>query len=97
VPGHHYHDVDVVVSTRTSKYRVHVVETWGSAQGYDEEHGRREAIGRGETVEEAIQDARERASNAGIECEWLEQAICAAEDACESGVGNRRTSAGNCQ
>lgn len=83
VPGQQYHDVDVVVSTRSDKFRVHICESWGSAQGYDEEHGRREAIGRGDSIREAIEDARERAARAGIETEYLEQALSLAEDAAE--------------
>lgn len=83
VPGHQYHDVDVVVSERGEKFRCHVVESWGSAQGYDEEHGRREAIGRGDSIRGAIDDARGRAKDAGIECEYLEQALSLAEDSAE--------------
>ena len=81
VPGHQYHDVDVVISERDGKFRCHVVESWGSAQGYDEEHGRREAIGRGDSISQAVEDARSRAKDAGIECEYLEQALSKAEDA----------------
>ena len=81
VPGHQYHDVDVCVSrTPQGGYRVHVVESWGSAQGYDEEHGRREAIGRGDSVEDAAENATDRASRAGIETEYLTQAMSKAED-----------------
>lgn len=82
--GSHYHDVDVVVSRskRTGDaYRVHVVELWGSAQGYDEEHGRREAIGRGDSVRAACEEARRRAAAAGIPCDYLETALSRAEDA----------------
>lgn len=86
VPGHQYHDVDVVVSERNGKYRCHVCEVWGSAQGYDEEHGRREAIGRGDTIREAVMDARSRANDAGIETEYLEQALSNAEDVAEEAV-----------
>lgn len=86
VPGHQYRDVDVVVSARGDKYRVHVVESWGSAQGYDEEHGRREVIGRGESVREAVEDARQRAKDAGIGCEWLEQSLTQAQDAAEEAI-----------
>jgi hypothetical protein len=57
-----------------------VVESWGSAQGYDEEHGRREVIGRGTIVETATEDARVRARDAGITYEYLEQALSLAED-----------------
>lgn len=80
VPGHSYQDVDVVISRRGDKYRCHVVQSWGSAQGYDEEHGRREAIGRGDSIESAVLNARRRAGAAGIACEYLEQALCKAED-----------------
>lgn len=83
VPGHQYSDVDVVVSERNGKYRCHVVQSWGSAQGYDEEHGRREAIGRGDSIRAACDDARQRAHAAGITCEYLEQALSKAEDAAE--------------
>lgn len=83
VPGHQYHDVDVVISERSGKFRCHVVESWGSAQGYDEEHGRREAIGRGETIRAAVSDARTRSRDSGITCEYLEQALSMAEDAAE--------------
>jgi hypothetical protein len=88
VPGHQYHDVDVVVSRRGEKFRVHVVESWGSAQGYDEEHGRREAIGRGDSIRDAVRDARGRAKEAGIVCEYLEQSLSKAEDAAEEEVAN---------
>ena len=86
VPGHQYRDVDVVVSRKGDKYRVHVVESWGSAQGYDEEHGRREAIGRGDSIREAISNARRRAKDCGIETEYLEQSLCKAEDAAEEAI-----------
>ena len=81
VPGHHYHDVDVVISERRGKYRCHVVESWGSSQGYDEEHGRREVIGRGDSIEAAADDARRESVSAGIECEYLVQAVSLSVDA----------------
>lgn len=88
-PGHHYHDVDVVVSrAKNDSIRVHICESWGSCQGYDEEHGRREAIGRGESIRSACQDARSRAKAAGITCEYLEQAMSLAEDAAEEAVAD---------
>lgn len=83
VPGHQYHDVDVVISRKGDNFRCHVCESWGSAQGYDEEHGRREAIGRGASIRSAVNDARVRAGAAGITCEYLEQALSKAEDAAE--------------
>lgn len=80
VPGNSYHDCDVVVSRNHKMYRVHVVQSWGSCQGYDQEHGRREAIGRGSSIREAIEEARDRARGCGIVCDYLEQALCKAED-----------------
>lgn len=83
LPGHQYHDVDVVVSERGEKFRCHVVESWGSAQGYDEEHGRKEAIGRGDTIREACRDALDIARDAGIDCGFLASAVSKAEDLAE--------------
>lgn len=84
VPGHQYHDVDVVISRKADdSVRVHVCESWGSCQGYNEEHGRKEAIGRGESIAEAIRNARERSKAAGIDMEYLEQALSLAEDEAE--------------
>ena len=89
VPGHQYHDVDVVLSRRGDKYRCHIVESWGSAQGYDEEHGRREVIGRGDSIRECIDDAKQNAVAVGMdECQYLAQAICCAEDAAEEFVAD---------
>lgn len=88
VPGHQYHDVDVVVSSRGEKYRCHVCESWGSAQGYDEEHGRREVIGRGDSIRSAVGDARSRARDAGIVCEYMEQAMSLAEDTAEESMAD---------
>jgi len=89
VPSHQYHDVDVVVSRRGDRYRVHVCESWGSDQGtYDEEHGRREVIGRGSSIVVACHNARERAEAAGIGREYLLQALSQAEDAAEETIAN---------
>lgn len=81
VPGHQYHDVDVVISqSRDNRFRCHIVETWGSAQGYDQEHGRREATGRGESIEEAADNAKSIAAEAGMEAGYLAQAVSKAID-----------------
>jgi len=40
VPGHNYHDVTVECDPDGSN--AFATEVWGSAQGYDEEHGRNE-------------------------------------------------------
>jgi hypothetical protein len=74
-PGHKYHDVDALVSSKGDKFRCHVVESWGSAQGYDEEHGRREVTGRGGSVVEAIAVAERFAKAAGIDDGYLASAL----------------------
>jgi len=38
------------------RYRVHVCQSWGICQSYDEEHGRREVIGRGSSIVAACYD-----------------------------------------
>jgi hypothetical protein len=81
VPGHQYHDVDVTIRrTRNGLWTVEILETWGSAQGYDEEHGRKKVIGRGDSLESAVRDARQRATSASIGPDYIEEAISAAED-----------------
>jgi hypothetical protein len=83
VPGNQYHDVHCVVSypAASGLFRCHVVESWGSAQGRDEEHGRREVIGRGLTIHGACSDAMSRGLSSGIGEEYLQQATSQAMDA----------------
>ena len=84
VPGHQYQDVKVVLSqSRGAGWRMTATETWGSAQGYDEEHGRHEAVGHGDTPVEAARDLRGNAT--AIEDRgYLESAISEALDAWET-------------
>jgi hypothetical protein len=87
VPGHHYHDVDVEITRRSNgRWRVEVVETWGSAQGYDEEHGRKEVIGRGDTLDSAVSDAERRSNQANISSELLSEAMSEAADESEGAI-----------
>lgn len=83
VPGHQYHDVDVVLrQSRGGGWQMTAKETWGSAQGYDEEHGRHQATGYGDTPVEAARDLRGNA--AAIKSrDYLESAISEALDAWE--------------
>lgn len=83
VPGHQYHDVETLISAKSGRYRVHVVESWGSAQGYDEEHGRREVIGRGDCLRDAIDDAGDAAKTAGMDESYLIQSLHKAMDEAE--------------
>lgn len=85
VPGHQYKDVDVTIRrTRNGRWSIEVLETWGSSQGYDEEHGRKKVIGRGDDLSEAVRDARQRAQSAGIGPNYVEEAISEAEDMAET-------------
>jgi hypothetical protein len=86
VPGHQYHDVDVVISrSRSGRFRCHAVESWGSAQGCRsyQEHGRIEVIGRGDDIREACEDAMDRGQQAGMHVSYLTSALAAAEDEAE--------------
>jgi hypothetical protein len=90
VPGHQYSDVDVVVSHRPGKtcIRCHVVQSWGSAQGYDEEHGRHEVMGRGLTVDGACSDALAAGQAAGMNAGKLHEAISQARDQAEEALAD---------
>lgn len=82
VPGHQYHDVDVLISRSAGgTIRVQIVETWGSCQGYDEEHGRRSVVARDVSLEQACREATVRARTAGIREGYLIEAMSQAEDA----------------
>lgn len=84
VPGHQYHDVQVGIGKRGATYRVVICEVWGSAQGSDEEHGRKKVVARGDDWRTALAEASSRASQAGIEVGYMTQALSEAEDAmCE--------------
>lgn len=86
VPGHQYHDVHVVISRSDSgTYRCHIVESWGSSQGDDEEHGRNEVVGRGGSIEDAAGKADQAAKEAGIK-EYLAQALTQAADVAEEAL-----------
>jgi hypothetical protein len=74
-PGTRFHRVKVVMSRRSTLYRCRVLETWGSDQGYLEEHGRREVIGHGSSLASAATDAKALAKDAGIDASFLAQAL----------------------
>ena len=69
VPGHNYNDVDVTITLHLrGRWTVDILETWGSAQGEDEEHGRRHVVGSGDTLVEAV----ERAEKLALRCKMTE-------------------------
>lgn len=57
VPGHSYLDADIALSYSRCGWRCVLTITRGSAQGYDEEHGRDEHTGHGDTPYAACRDA----------------------------------------
>ena len=80
VPGHTYRDVDVLISHRADSYRCEIVYSWGSCQGDDEEHGRRSAIGRGASIDQACEDGERRAIKAEIQERYMASALAEARD-----------------
>ena len=78
VPGHYYHDVDVTISQSGDKFRVEVLETWGSAQEDDEEHGRNRVVAIDSDLDAAVRIANARAQQAGINEKYMIQALSGA-------------------
>jgi len=85
VPGHQYGDADCLISrARNGTFRCHLVWSYGSAQGYDEEHGRTEVIGRGDSIHEAVVDCRHRVKETDLaDNQYVPQALSQAEDEAE--------------
>ena len=82
IPGSPYHDVDVSIKRGPSgRWRVEILETWGSCQGHDEERGRRKISASGDTRGYAVNEAQRRAEASGIDTSYLLQALSGAEDA----------------
>jgi hypothetical protein len=89
VPGHQYHDVDATLYQRPGEYRIDLIEHWGSAQGRDEEHGRREVSGYGATIAEAVTEAKAEAETSGMDMSWVVQVIALVRRAAdEAETGN---------
>ena len=79
-PEQYYHDVDVYVLRKDDgRWFVNVLETWGNhCRGHDEEHGRRQISGQGKSLEDALAQVERLAQAAGINREYLEEAVCEA-------------------
>jgi len=91
VPGHQYHDVKVTIgrtgSKFRSKFRVQVMESWGSCQGLNnlEEAGNRRVVAIEGNLDAAVRIASSRAKEAQITAEYLVQALsCAHSDALDA-------------
>ena len=77
VPGHHYHDVEVSIERKPNgRWMVDILETWGNNQGYDEEQGKRQVIGRDATLDAAVERATLLGSAAA---EGLGDSVCRVE------------------
>jgi hypothetical protein len=84
VPGNSYHDVEVTIERKTNgRWIVDVLEIWGSCQGHDEEHDRNHVIGRGITLDAAIEQADRLATAARINKAYLAQSLSQAANEAE--------------
>jgi hypothetical protein len=71
---------------------VDILETWGSHQGYDEEQGKRQVIGRDVILAAAVERAEGLAMAAGIEKSFLAQSLSqAASEAEEAAEANQES------
>jgi hypothetical protein len=81
VPGHHFHDVEVLVTHnprcwRKTQFRVAVLEIAGSDQGdRDRIHHRKEMVFRADSLHQAIETARWKARDASFSMEYLNKAL----------------------
>jgi len=64
VPGNQYYDVEIKIEQLGEKFRVKMKHVWGSAQGYDEEHGRHEVVALGDSLDEVVAAAAETRGHA---------------------------------
>jgi hypothetical protein len=80
VPGNRYLDVDVTITrARSGRWTVELLETWGSCQGHDEEHGRQTVMACAHTLKEAVAEANRRAEVADLHKSYTVQALSRAE------------------
>jgi hypothetical protein len=82
VPGHHFHDVDVVVSRRGGVFRVAIQETAGNSQGRgcDQVHLDRRVFARAADFNTALDAAERQARGADFDAGHLVLAISEARD-----------------
>jgi hypothetical protein len=79
VPGHQYHDVDVTLYRNSKGWQVEIIETWGSAQSYDDELGRKSVFARAADLDETLLTAKHRAVEVGMDKSYVVQALSLAE------------------
>jgi len=70
-----YQDVDVRVCRRGTTYRVNVMVTWGSSQGYGQEHGRRRIMGVSNSLDGAVEAAEAGVILVGLTPEYATQVL----------------------
>lgn len=78
IPGHQYCDVLVKVEQLGQKFRVKMIQTWGSAQDYDQENSRHEVSSLGNTLDKVIAAAKAKGRSVGMSEEYIIQALSAA-------------------
>jgi hypothetical protein len=83
VPGRNYRGVEVAIGKRGNRYRAVIIETWGSAQGYDEKHGRFKFVGRADNWREALEKATRFGRDLDFNASYLAQALSDVEDQME--------------
>ena len=75
-PGNHYHDVHVYIKRKPSgRWVVGILDSWGCNQGDDQKRGRKCVIGRGVSLDAALEQAAQLASEANINQEYLAQSL----------------------
>ena len=80
VPGNNYHDVEAAITRSiVGRWAAKLLETWGSSQGCDEEHGRKEVAALGNSLVEVVREAERKAEAAGIDRSYAIQALSGAE------------------
>lgn len=83
-PGQQYHQVDIEIGKSSKgRYRVSIVEAWGSNQGYKEEHGRNETVAWAASWDEALAEAVREGEKLEMQKKFLSQARSEAADEME--------------
>jgi hypothetical protein len=81
LPGHTHHDVTVIIAQRGTRIRIEILNTHGSAQGPDEEHGQLRVVAIDDSLDTAVRIASSRAEQAGIRKDYCVQALSVAHAA----------------
>jgi hypothetical protein len=76
IPGNNYHDVEATITRKSNgRWLAVILETWGRYKCDDDEPERNEVVGRGATLDAAVQQAEGLAAAANISRSYLAQAL----------------------